>query len=165
MVARALAQNPGAALPWFASAWVKLFGGEPALAIEHFERHLAIDPRSPLQAFVAGGIGTALALQHRFEEAAASLRGALRAVPDQRPFRAALIACLAYLGRREEAAEMLAALPEPARNNFLGLFQREADRALMREGLRLAAPRRSRSRSPVRRAVAQRLRSRKSSRR
>ncbi len=49
MVARAMAQNPGAALPWFAGGWVKLFGGEPALAIEHFERHLAINPRSPLQ--------------------------------------------------------------------------------------------------------------------
>jgi TolB-like protein len=141
MVARAMAQNPGAPLPWFASGWVRLFGGEPALATESFERHMAIDPRSTLQAFVAGGIGTALMLEHRFDEAAPRLREALRAVPDQRMFRAALIACLAFLGRREEAGAMFAELPEQARKNFLGLFRREADRALMREGLRLAAPR------------------------
>ena len=144
MVARAIAQNPDATLPWFASGWVRLFGGEPALAIEHFERHLAMDPRSTLQAFVAGGIGTALVLLHRFDEAAPRLRESLRTVPDQRMFRAALIACLAYLGRREEAGAMFAELPDQARKNFLGLFRREADRVLMREGLRLAAPRRSR---------------------
>ncbi len=72
------------------------------------------------------------------------MREALRAAPDQRPFRAALIAALAYLGRREEAAAMFEALPDQARANFLRLFRREADRALMREGLKLAAPRRSR---------------------
>ena len=164
MVARATAQNPGGAQPWFASGWVKLFAGEPALAIEHFERHLAIDPRSALQAFVAGGIGIALMLQNRFDAAAPRLREALHAVPDQRPFRASLIACLAYLGRRDEAAAMFAELPDTARKNFLGLFRREADRVLMREGLRLAAPRRSRARSPARRALAQHMRRRKSSR-
>jgi tetratricopeptide (TPR) repeat protein len=89
-------------------------------------------------------MGFALALQRRFDKAAARLREALRAVPDQRPFRAALIASLGYLGEREEAADMFAALPELARDNFLRLFRREADRALMLEGLAQAAPRRPR---------------------
>jgi adenylate cyclase len=138
MVQRALAQNPGAATPWFGSAWVKLFGGQAALAIEHFERHMALDPRSPLQPFVAGGIGCALTVLGRFDEAVLKLREALRAVPDQRPFRVCLTAALAQLGHRDEAATILGGLPPSVPAYVLGLFRNEADSAAVRQGLQLA---------------------------
>ena len=137
-VGRALATNPGASMPWFASAWIELFGGRPEVAIDHFERHMALDPRSPLQVFVTGGIGVALCLMRRFDAAALRLVEALRAVPDQRPFRVALVVALAQLDRREEAAAMLPALPPRVIANALALFRDDADRALIREGLSLA---------------------------
>jgi tetratricopeptide (TPR) repeat protein len=138
MVNRALAQNPGAAQPWFGSAWVQLFNGHAAQAIEHFERHMALDPRSPLQPFVAGGIGCALTVLGRFDAAVLSLREALRAVPDQRPYRICLAACLAELGRPGEAATLLEGLPPGLLGSVIALFRHEADRAVLRQGLRLA---------------------------
>jgi tetratricopeptide (TPR) repeat protein len=138
VVNRALAQNPGAPQPWFGSAWVQLFVGRPAQAIEHFERHMALDPRSPLQPFVAGGIGCALTVLGRFEEAVLKLREARRAVPDQRPFRICLAVALAQLGRRDEGAKLLDGLPPATLVHVMRLFRNEADRNVIGDGLRLA---------------------------
>jgi adenylate cyclase len=135
---RALALNPGASLPWFASAWIKAFDGRHDLAMEHWRRHMALDPRSPLYAFVAGGVGIALTLSGRSEEGVTRLTEALHLVPGQRIFRAILAAALAHAGRATEARIAYAALPPGVLDNTLALLRAPVDRELIRQGLDLA---------------------------
>jgi len=131
--------EPAAPLVWFGSASIKLFGGRPELAIEQFERHLALDPASPLYAFVTGAQGIALMLLGSPAEAAARIGEALRHVPDQRPFRLAHAAALGLVGRTAEARAALAGMPAEAQANALAQFRDPAHRALMAEGLAKAA--------------------------
>jgi tetratricopeptide (TPR) repeat protein len=133
---RGLALNPGAAQPWFASAWIKLVTGRHQLALEQWDRHLALDPRSPLYAFVAGGRGIALTLQGRLDEALAALGEALQHVPDHRPFRTFHAAALALAGRKGEAKAALADLPAGAVDNALGLLRDPRDRERIAVSLR-----------------------------
>jgi len=141
MVERALSRNPGAALIWFASAWIKTFDGRPALALEHFDRHMVLDPRSPLRMFVAGGTGVALTLLGRFGEGAARLGEALQQVPDHTVFRTILTVALALGGDADAARPLAERLPAGAITNTLALLQNPADRERVREGLGLAGAR------------------------
>jgi adenylate cyclase len=138
LVERALALNPGASTPWFASAWIKLVTGRHQLALEHWDRHLALDPRSPLYAFVAGGRGVAFTLEGRFEEGAGRLAEALHHVPDHRPFATFHAAALGLAGRPADARASLDRLPADAVENALGLLRDPADRVLIAQGLSLA---------------------------
>jgi tetratricopeptide (TPR) repeat protein len=138
LIERALALNPGASLPWFASAWIKVFDGRPELAIEQWERHLLLDPRSRHYAFVAGGMGIALALLGRFDDAVTRLREALHVAPDHRGLQIMLVVALAHVGQVEEARRRAATLPADVISNRLGPFRRKADRDLCRDSLRLA---------------------------
>jgi len=135
---RALALNPGASFVWFPSAWVKLFSGRPALAIEHFETHLRLDPRSPNLAFVNGGMGLAQLLLRRFEAAVPLLREAIQRVPEHPFYRAGLAAACGHLGRIAEAAPHLQALNPNQIRSVLDLCRRPEDRELVRSGLALA---------------------------
>ena len=136
---RALKLNPAAPLAWFGSAWIKLFDGRPELAMAQFERHLTLDPSSPLYAFVTGAQGIALMLLGSPGEGAARIAESLRHVPEQRPFRVGYAAALGLAGRAAEAKSALAQVPPEAAANALALFRDETHRALIAEGLRRAA--------------------------
>ena len=136
---RALKLNPAAPLAWFGSAWIKLFDGRPELAMAQFERHLVLDPSSPLYAFVTGAQGIALMLLGSPGEGAARIAESLRHVPEQRPFRVGYAAALGLAGRPAEAKAALDQVPPEAAANALALFRDEAHRALIAEGLRRAA--------------------------
>ena len=135
---RALARNPGASFVWFASAWVKLFSGRPALAIEQFETHLRLDPRSPNLAFVKGGFGLALLLLGRFEAAIPTLKEAIQRLPEHPFYQAGLAAAYGHLGRITDAAPALKSLNSSQIRTVLDQLRRPEDRELLRSGLALA---------------------------
>jgi TolB-like protein/class 3 adenylate cyclase len=69
LVDRALALNPSFARGWFLSGLLRLFAGQPDLAIEHVETSLRLSPRERMgQPLVV--IGMAHFFKRRFDEAA-----------------------------------------------------------------------------------------------
>jgi adenylate cyclase len=82
MLDHALTLNPSNAFGWFWSGFLRLFAGFTETAIEHFEKSLRLDPRTPLRHFYDTGLGACYILQRRFDEAAPLLAGSLPAGPD-----------------------------------------------------------------------------------
>jgi len=78
LIDRALALNPSFADGWYMSGWLRLFAGQPELAIEHFEASMRLNPRDR-RGFHLSGIGTAYLINGRFDDAAAALRVSLEA--------------------------------------------------------------------------------------
>src|SRR5215471_5503567 len=66
---RASVLNPNLAASWNASGWVRMYLGESASAIEHFERAMRLSPLDPLTYFGCTGISLAYACAGRYDEA------------------------------------------------------------------------------------------------
>src|SRR5262249_46985384 len=79
---RALALNPNSAAAWRASGFVRTFLGEPADAIECFERAMRLNPLDPLAYYAYLGIGTEHLFTGRYEEAASWARKAIHEQPN-----------------------------------------------------------------------------------
>ncbi len=103
---RARELNPSFALGWFRSGWLRLWHGEPDLAIEHFQTSLRLSPRHPIAASFLG-IGVGHVLSRQFEEARAMLLRSLQESPNSVPTHRWLTVCCAYMGRLEEARETI----------------------------------------------------------
>jgi len=101
---RSLKLNPNAALGWQRSAWLRLWGGQPDLAIQHFEGSLRLNPLEQ-RANPFMGIGVAHFFARRFEEARAILLQSLQEKPNWAPTYRFLASCYAHLGRLDEARE------------------------------------------------------------
>jgi TolB-like protein len=139
LVDRCLDLNPSFARGWYWSAVLRLFAGQPDLAIKHFEVSLRLSPRdrfgSPLT-----GIGIALFFSRRFDEALAKLRMAVQQLPTFALPYQFLASCLAHMGRLDEARDIVSRLRSltpavvPSGAQFRNLDQRE----LYLSGLRLA---------------------------
>jgi adenylate cyclase len=110
LVDKALARNPSSALGWLWSGWMRVWTGDAALAIEHFETSMRLDPLSTRRAFHLTGIGIAQFFQHRYEAAAATLEASLHEVPSYPTTARFLAACYAHMGRFDEAKELIARL-------------------------------------------------------
>ena len=106
LVDRARELNPSFALGWFRSGWLRLWHGEPDLAIEHFQTSLRLSPRNPIAASFLG-IGVGHVLSRQFEEARAMLLRSLQESPNSVPTHRWLAVCCAHMGRLEEAREMI----------------------------------------------------------
>jgi TolB-like protein/class 3 adenylate cyclase/Flp pilus assembly protein TadD len=106
LVDRARELNPSFALGWFRSGWLRLWRGEPDLAIEHFQTSLRLSPRNPIAASFLG-IGVGHVLSRQFEEARAMLLRSLQESPNSVPTHRWLAVCCAHMGRLEEAREMI----------------------------------------------------------
>jgi adenylate cyclase len=106
LIDRALVLNPSFAFGWYWSGWLRLFAGQPDLAIEHFETSMRLNPRGQ-RGFHLAGIGTAHAVNRRFEDALAVLRVSLEEVPAFTPTNRTLAACYAHMGRLDEARSIL----------------------------------------------------------
>ena len=109
LVDRALALNPSFARGWFVSGLLRLFAGQPDLAIEHVETSLRLSPRERMgQPLVV--IGTAYFFKHQFDEAASKLLLSIQDDPGSPiPYRV-LAACYAHMGRLDEARAIVARL-------------------------------------------------------
>jgi adenylate cyclase len=109
LIDRCLDLNPSFARGWYWSAVLRLFAGQPDLAIKHFERSMRLSPRDRFGAPL-GGIGIALFFDRRFDEALAKLRMAVEQLPTFALPHQFLASCLAHLGRLEEAREIVVRL-------------------------------------------------------
>jgi adenylate cyclase len=140
LVDRALALNPNYARGWLLSSVLRNWAGQPDIAIEHAKNSLRLSPRARVgpSLFV---IGHAHFLSRRFDEAIPEL---LLAIQEDRsypgPYRV-LAACYAYMGRLDEAREIVERLRTitPTVMPSTRQLRNPEHRELFLSGLRLAA--------------------------
>jgi TolB-like protein len=140
LVDRALALNPSYARGWFVSGILRLWAGQPDLAIEHVETSLRLSPRERV-GVPLNTIGTAYFLKHRFDEAAAKLLLSIQDHPGSPASYRYLAACYGHMGRLDEARAIVARLRAitPQVVPSVLPWRRPEDRELFLSGLRLAA--------------------------
>jgi adenylate cyclase len=140
LVDRALALNPNFARGWQVSGAVRLYAGEPDIAIEHTESSLRLSPRARAgPAFSI--IGFAHFISRRFNDAVPKLLLAIQENPSApAPYRV-LAACYAHMGRLDDAREIIARLRRitPAVMHDASYLRNPEHRELYLSGLRLAA--------------------------
>ena len=103
---RSLQINPSFAYGWQRSGWLRLWAGQPELAIDHFETSLRLNPRDPAPATQLG-IGVGHFFARRLEEVRAMLLQSLQGPPGWVPTSRFLAACYAHLGRLDEARAII----------------------------------------------------------
>ena len=109
LVDRALALNPSFARGWFRSGVLRVWAGQPDLAIEHIEISLRLSPRERMgQPLVA--MGQAYLVKRQFDEAAAKLLLSIQDHPGYPNSYRALASCYAHMGRLDEARAIVARL-------------------------------------------------------
>jgi adenylate cyclase len=139
LVERALALNPSFARGWHVSGILRLWAGQPDIAIEHLETALRLSPRerTGLPLFT---MGEAYFFKGRFDEAAAKLILAIQDQPGYPLSYRILAACYAHMGRLDEAHAIVARLRAITRQIVPSdlPYRNPEDRELLLSGLRLA---------------------------
>jgi TolB-like protein len=139
---RALAGNPNFAQAWATSAWLRVWRGEPDLALEHSAHAMRLSPLDPPMYYeTQGAMAYAHFLAGRYDAAVSCAESALRG-----PTNFLLLTCISaasntLAGRREPAERaVLQALernPDLHANlRNLAPFRREEDFAAFAKGLR-----------------------------
>jgi TolB-like protein/class 3 adenylate cyclase len=109
LVDRALALNPNYARGWHISGLLRVWAGQPDIAIERVDAALRLSPRARIGNSLAH-IGFAHFLARRFDEAVPKLLLAIQDDPAHpQPYRV-LAACYAHMGRFDAAREIVARL-------------------------------------------------------
>ena len=140
LVDQSLELNPSYAHGWHYSGWLRLWAGQPELAIDHFATASRLSPREKAGGSLLG-IGIAHFFSRRFEEARATLLRSLQEFPGWVPNYRFLASCYAQMGHLDEAREimqqlrMLTPLVVPSALHWRNPEHRE----LYLSGLRLAA--------------------------
>jgi TolB-like protein len=139
LVDRALVLNPSFARGWYVSGVLRLFAGQPDLAIEHLETSLRLSPRERMGQSLSI-MGMAYFFKGQFDEAASQL---ILAIQDHPGFSASyrgLAACYAHMGQLDEARAVVARLRAitPLVVQSVAQFRNPEDRELFLSGLRLA---------------------------
>ena len=140
LIDKALALNPSFARGWFLSGPLRVWAGQPDLAIEHIEKSLRLNPRARVGNHF-WVVGIAEFFLRRFDDAATRMLMAIQQTPAWPwPYRG-LAACYAHMGRLDEAREILDRLRaltseiEPPQLPF----RKPEHQQLFLSGLRLAA--------------------------
>jgi TolB-like protein len=139
LVDRALALNPSFARGWYVSGVLRLWAGQPDLAIEHVETSLRLSPRErtgiPLTE-----IGAACFFKRQFDEAVAKLLLSIQDNPGYTHSYRILAACYAHMGRLDEARAIVARLRAITSQVVPSdvPWRNPEDRELYLSGLRLA---------------------------
>jgi adenylate cyclase len=140
LIDRSLELNPSFALGWEWSGWLRLWAGQPDVAIDHFGTSMRLNPLYR-RAGPYLGIGMGHFFTLRFEDAAATLLLSLQEIPSWVPTYRFLASCYAHMGRFEEAHDMVRQLRAittevvPSATHWRNPEHRE----LFLSGLRLAA--------------------------
>ena len=140
LIDHSLELNPSYSDGWRWSGWIRLWAGQPDLAIEHFESALRLNPLEPAQGTLMG-IGVGHFFSRRFEEARAMLLRSLQVHQSWVPSYRFLASCYAHMGCFDEARETV----ERLRNMTNVLvpsatqWRNPEHRELFLSGLRLAA--------------------------
>jgi len=140
LVERALELNPSFARGWGISAWLRMWGGQPNAAVEHWNTSIRLSPRHrnvtehPL-------FGLAHFFAHRYDEAIAYFLTALANMPRNPEVHRYLAASYALTGRIEEARQMIDRLRAitPIILPRIISFRDPEQRELFLSGVRLAA--------------------------
>jgi TolB-like protein len=106
LVDRALALNPSFARGWYVSACLRLWAGQPEVAIQHAEASRRLSPRAQV-GFSFTIIGGALFFERRFDEAVQKLLLAIQEDPDYPPPYRYLASCYAHLEQLDDAREII----------------------------------------------------------
>jgi len=138
---RALALNPSFARGWVISGMLRLWAGQPELAIDHFETSLRLSPHAR-RAGTFAYIGMGHFFAERFEDAVAMLLRSLQEHPGWTPTYRFLAACYAHMGQLDDATKIIERLraitplivPKNAEH-----WRNPEHRELYLSGLRLAA--------------------------
>ena len=140
LVDRALALNPSDARCWYASGVVRLWAGEPDLAISHIETSLRLSPRERTGT-PQSRIGEAHFFKRRFDEAASTLLLSMEENLGAPVAHRFLAACYAHRGRLDEARAIIARLRAITAEVVPGdlPYRNPEHRELLLSGLRLAA--------------------------
>jgi adenylate cyclase len=140
LIDRALALNPSFARGWYISATLRVWAGQPDIAIEHAEKSLRLSPRERV-GWTQFIIGAAHFYSRRFEEAVPKFLLAMQEDPSSTTAYRALAACYAHMGRIDEAREVIARLRTitPRVMPKLSRLSNPEHRELYLSGLRLAA--------------------------
>ena len=139
LVDRALALNPNFARGWHISGVLRLWAGQPDIAIEHLEAALRLSPRARV-GHSLNVIGLAHFVRRRFDQAVPKLLLAIQQDPHQpQPYRV-LAACYAHMGRLDDAREIVGRLRaiNPVVIPDLSFLRNAEHRELLLSGLRLA---------------------------
>jgi len=139
LIDRVLALNPSFARGWFRSGALRLWAGQPDLAIEHVETSLRLSPRERISTPLTV-IGEAYFLKRQFDEAVAKLLLSIQDNPGYPHSYRILVACYAHMGRLDEAQAILARLRAIAPHVMPGYlpWRNPEHRDLFLSGLRLA---------------------------
>ena len=109
LVDRALALNPSFARGWYVSGLLRIWAGQPDLAIEHLETSLRLSPREHMGQPLSM-MGMAYFFKRQFDEAASKLLLSIQDHPGFPPSHRTLAACYAHMGRLDEARAIVARL-------------------------------------------------------
>jgi TolB-like protein len=140
LVDRALALNPNFARGWHSSGVLRLWAGQPDVAIEHIETSLRLSPRARVGSSLFD-MGAAHFFSRRFDEAVPKLLPAIQEDPGFPESYRILAACYAHMGRLDEAREVVARLSAvtPVVIPDANYLRNPEHRELLLSGLRLAA--------------------------
>jgi adenylate cyclase len=128
LVDRALVLNPSFARGWYLSGFLRVFAGQPDLAIEHLETSLRLSPRERLGTPLSI-MGGAYFFKRQFDEAASKL---LLAIYSCR------VLCLSRGDRRSEGGRHAAPRHTPLVVPSVLSWRNPEHRELFLSGLRLA---------------------------
>lgn len=108
LIDRALQMNPGMVVGWDVAGNIRMWSGNYADALAHYERGLELDPQSPWRTHTWPSMAGCLVAMERFEEAIPLAKESLQISPNDAWATAFLIAALAHSGRLPEARAALA---------------------------------------------------------
>jgi len=103
LVDRALVLNPNLAAAWFLSGFLRVFRGEPDVAIEHFARAMRLSPLDPEMFRMQAGTAFALLFANRFDDASSWAEKAFSDMPNFMTATSVAAASHALAGRMEDA--------------------------------------------------------------
>jgi len=109
-IERALVLNPNLASAWYLGGWVKLWLGEPELAIKHFTHSMRLSPLDPFLYVAQNGIAWTHFYTGRYDEASSWAGEALRENPNYPLALRVFAASSALAGRLNEAHKAIAHL-------------------------------------------------------
>ena len=141
---RALALNPSLPFAWAVSCLALSYAGHHTDALKHGQRARSLSPFDPHSFFFDAALLVPHFAMRQFEQVVTVGRRAMAINPAMIGPQKGLLSALGHLGRREEAAELLAKMRRQAPNLNLELamlrspLSRQEDRDLYESGLRLA---------------------------
>jgi TolB-like protein/Tfp pilus assembly protein PilF len=144
LVDQAITLNPNLVSAWANSGWMRVWLGEPRLAIEHFQRAVRLSPVDPQMFVIDAGMAGAYLIAGRFDEASTCADKALGRHTDYGPALRIATASHALAGHERAARNVLARLQraDPALRisnvKERAPYRRPKDIAKLIEGLRKA---------------------------